>query len=234
MIDSVDGPRSDRTRFRGDGGVGEKRGRKCVGSRTLFPSIGLDRYGMSSQSTSPTGYGFGGRLNWLIGGAVGGVAGSLLFGGVLWVVEPAVVIETIPSMYGFAPAETVGWTFHLLHGLVLGILFGFLVTRDPILGTFTADVPIGFLEDTGPGVRLVLAGLVYGFAIWALIPVIAATVWVTFGGAAGPGFPGFALESLVGHLLYGTLLGALFSVFVEIESEAERADAPFDDASESA
>lgn len=161
---------------------------------------------MSSQSTSPTGYGFGGRLNWLIGGAVGGVAGSLLFGGVLWV----------------------------LHGLVLGILFGFIVTREPILGTFTADVPIGFLEDTGPGVRLILAGLVYGFAIWALIPVIAATVWVTFGGAAGPGFPGFALESLVGHQLYGTLLGALFSVFVEIESEAERADAPFDDASESA
>ncbi|TYL38858.1 hypothetical protein CV102_10135 [Natronococcus pandeyae] len=189
---------------------------------------------MSTQSETASGYGFGGRLNWLFGGAIGGLAGSLLFGGLLWVVDPEIVIETIPAIYGFDPAQTVGWTFHLLHGLVLGVVFGFLVTRRPILGTITADTQIGFLARSGPLVRLALAGFVYGLAVWALLPVIAATVWAAVGGIADPGFPAMAFEGLVGHLLYGTLLGALFAVFVDIESDAERTDAPFDDADESA
>jgi hypothetical protein len=185
---------------------------------------------MSTQSETAAGHGFGGQLNWLIGGAIGGVAGSLLFGALLWVVDPAVVTETIPSVYGFDPAETVGWTFHLFHGLVLGVIFGFLVSREPILGTITASVQFSTLENAGLGVRLALAGFVYGLAIWAIVPVFAATVWVAFGGVAELGFPGVAFESLIGHLLYGTLLGALFSVVVDLESQAEATETPFDDA----
>jgi hypothetical protein len=183
---------------------------------------------MSTESRRATGYGFDGELNWVAGGAIGGIAGSLLFGVLLWIVDPAIVTETIPAIYGFDPAETTGWAFHLLHGLTLGIVFGHLVTRETILGTITADSQIDWLDDAGLGARLALAGSVYGLAVWAILPVIAATVWFSIGGTVAA-FPGFAVESLAGHLLYGALLGALFAALVEIESEAERAETPFDD-----
>ncbi|WP_440766182.1 hypothetical protein [Natronorubrum sp. DTA7] len=129
---------------------------------------------------------------------------------------------------------TAGWAFHVAHGLILGSSFGLLVTRGPILGTITADVEIGFLAAMGPGLRLTLAGVVYGLAVWAVLPVIALTLFTTVGGAGDPGFPDMALETLVGHLLYDLLLGALFALIAEIKPEAEATDAPFDEADESA
>lgn len=184
---------------------------------------------MSAQSESPAGYGFSGRLNWLIGGMVGGVVGSLLFGGFLWVVDPAIVAETIPAIYGFDPAQTVGWTFHMAHGVVLGIVYGFVVTREPVLGALTADVQTGFLANRGLAVRLIIAGLAYGLAVWLLLPVITTAVVISVSGVSDPGFPEVVFEALVGHLLYGCLLGALFSVFVDLTSEAESADTPLEE-----
>ena len=187
---------------------------------------------MTTESASPTDYGLGGSTNWLLGGAIGGVVGSLLFGVLLWVVDPAIVTDTIPGIYGFDPdGATLGWVFHLFHGLVLGLVFGFLISRELILGTITADTQFDVLEETGLTVRFVLAGFVYGLAVWALLPVIAGTVLISIGGA-DPVFPAIAVETLVGHLLYGSLLGALFSVFVDTESSAEDVETPFDDASD--
>ncbi|SDK03395.1 hypothetical protein [Natronorubrum texcoconense] len=188
---------------------------------------------MSYQIDDPTTFGVGGSLNWLVGGAVGGAIGSLLFGAVLWLVDPAIVTDAIPGIYGLEPVGTAGWAFHVAHGLILGTVFGLLVTRGPILGTITADVETGFLAAMGPGLRLTLAGVVYGLAVWAFLPVIALTLWATVGGGE-TGFPAFALESLVGHLLYGLLLGALFALVAEIKPKAEATDAPFDEADESA
>lgn len=187
---------------------------------------------MSTESASPTNYGLDGSTNWLLGGAIGGIVGSLLFGALLWVVDPEIVTDTIPGIYGFDTAGGLGWVFHLFHGLVLGLVFGALVSRDPILGTITADTQFDVLEETGLAVRFVLAGFVYGLAVWALLPVIAGTVLISVGGA-DPVFPAIAAETLLGHLLYGLLLGALFSVFVDTESSAEDVETPFDDASES-
>lgn len=180
---------------------------------------------MSAQSESPAGYGFGSRLNWLIGGMIGGVVGSLLFGGFLWVIDPTIVTRTIPQLYGLDPAKTVGWTFHMIHGLILGVIFGFIVTRDPILRLLTTDIQINVLGNRGPAVRLIFAGLVYGLVIWLLLPVITVAVFVSVSGMADPGFPGLVIEAFIGHLLYGSLLGALFSVFVDLSSRAESATA---------
>lgn len=186
---------------------------------------------MGTQSESPAGYGFSGRLNWLVSGAIGGVVGALLFGGLLWVIDPAIVTETIPAIYGFDPARSISWAFHTFHGLVLGIVFGYLVTRESILGALTADTQIGVLRGTGPAVRLVLAGIVYGFVVWALLPVFVLTVVAPVGGMVDLGFSGIALEILVGHLIYGSLLGALFSVFVDISTESETNDASLEETS---
>ena len=187
----------------------------------------------STQSDGPTAVGIGGSLNWLVGGAISGLVGSAAFGVLLWALDPEYVAAGIPAIYGLDPAGAVGWGLHLLHGLVLGAVFGFLVTREPILGTLTADVATGFIAAMGPGLRISLAGLVYGLTIWMLLPMVALSIWATVGGIAETGFPGTAVESLIGHMLYGLLLGALFSLFVETAPETEEADAPFEEASES-
>ena len=114
---------------------------------------------MSNEVATPTEYGFGGSLNWLIGGAVGGVVGSALFGALLWLVDPAIVTDVIPAIYGLEPGA-IGWAFHLGHGLVLGSIFGFLVTRGPVFGTVTADVATGFIAAMGLGTRRARAGRV--------------------------------------------------------------------------
>lgn len=168
----------------------------------------------------------GGTLNWLLGGAVSGLAGSALFGLVLWLVDPAIVTEVVPALYGFEPGA-VGWLFHLAHGLILGVLFGFLVTRDPILGTLSADVETPFIAAMGLHTRFALAGFVYGLAVWAILPVVAQTVLVSAGGLGEPGFPVAASGSLLGHVLYGLLLGALFSALVAVGPEAAGTDDPF-------
>ena len=200
--------------------------------RTLLAVIVIHCIVMSAQSDSPIEYGISGSLNWLIGGAVGGIVGSLIFGGLLWAIDPNILIATIPAIYGLAPAATVGWGVHLIHGLVLGIVFGFLATRDPIIGTLTADVETGFIAAIGPGLRFAVSGVVYGIVVWAVLPVIGLSIWVSVGGVDTLEFPAAALESLLGHLLYGLLLGALFSFFVETVTEAEETEAPFEEASD--
>ncbi len=186
---------------------------------------------MSAGTDSPAEVGFSSRLNWLLGGAVGGAVGAAIFGGLLWLIDPAIVTETIPAIYGLDLAGSVGWLFHLLHGAALGIVFGLLVTREPILGTLSADVETGFIAAMGPSVRLSLAGMVYGLAVWVFLPGVLFSFWVAIGVLTDPGFPTVAVESLVGHLLFGLVLGALFSMFVEVAPEAAETDAPFDEAS---
>ncbi|APW99983.1 hypothetical protein CHINAEXTREME_01945 [Halobiforma lacisalsi AJ5] len=186
---------------------------------------------MSAES-APGSDGIG-TGNWLFGGAIGGAVGSLLFGLVLWLVDPTIVTEAIPAIYGIEPTGTAGWTFHLAHGLVLGVVFGALISRGPILGTVTADVETGFLASMGNGLRFALAGMVYGLAIWAILPLIVVPAWAGIGGIEEPGFPVLAFESLLGHLLYGLLLGGLFSAVADTAPKARDAEAPFEEASDS-
>ncbi|RRJ31834.1 hypothetical protein [Halocatena pleomorpha] len=187
---------------------------------------------MNAQAEDSTKDSIGGSLNWLLGGAVGGVVGALIFGGLLWMIDPEIVIETIPAIYGLSPAGPLGWVFHLTHGLVLGIVFGFLVSRSVIFTTLTADVETDIIATTGPRLRFIAAGIVYGLAVWTVLPVTALSIWIAVGGVNDPAFPATAIESLLGHVLYGLLLGALFSILVDITPEAEESDAPFREASD--
>lgn len=56
-----------------------------------------------------------------------------------------------------------------------------------------------------------LAGLVYGVVIWVVLAALVMPVWL---GAVGfpspPPFPNFAVPSLLWHLVYGAVLGAVF------------------------
>ena len=185
---------------------------------------------MSEDTNTLTNAGVGGRLNWLLGGALGGLVGAALFGVLLWLFDPSIVTEAIPAVYGFEADGTTGWTFHLANGMVLGIVFAFLVTREPILGALTADVETPALDRLGPNGRLMFAGVVYGMAVWAIVPGILFSILMTVWGLESP-FPWGSVYNLVGHLVYGFLLGGLVSVFVDLEHELREADAPFEEPS---
>ncbi len=183
---------------------------------------------MSEEMSTASEAGLRGRGSWALGGAIGGVVGSLLFGIVLWTADPAIITETIPAIYGLE-VGAVGWGFHLLHGLILGVVFGFLVSRSPVLGTLGADVHTQAIADMGLTLRFALAGVVYGLAVWAVLPIVVASVWAAVGGDSAPGFPAMAPVSLIGHLLYGLLLGTLFSLFVDVETVTADEEAPFEE-----
>ncbi|WP_049888653.1 hypothetical protein [Natronococcus occultus] len=171
---------------------------------------------MSTERSETTVADVGG-VGWVVGGAVGGAIGSIAFGAILWLLDPAVVEITIPEFYGLEPVGAVGWGIHAAHGIVLGLLFGFLVTRDPILRTLRMTVDTDALSRTDVWIRVVGAGFVFGLAIWAILPVIVLPVWADTLGAGGAGeFPAFAAESLLGHVLFGTVLGLVFATVVDL------------------
>ncbi|MFC3957493.1 hypothetical protein [Halovivax cerinus] len=183
---------------------------------------------MSTQMDTRARRGLGGTLNWLVGGAIGGLVGSAVFGAILWLVEPTIVREDIPAIYGVDPGS-IGLLFHLIHGLVLGIVFGFLVTRDPVLGTLSADVETDAIAAMGMHTRFALAGFVFGLLVWTLLPVISQSILIAVSGGGESVFPAAAFSSLVGHVLYGFLLGWLFSIVVAVGPAAAGTTNPFDE-----
>lgn len=187
---------------------------------------------MNRHSDRSAERGLAGGANWLVGGAVGGFVGAVVFGVILWLVDPALVTERIPAIYGLETEGPAGWVFHLAHGVVLGVIFALLLTRKPVLGTLTADVETPLLAAMSPTVRITLAGLVYGLAVWVFLPGVITSMLLTAGVVEDP-FPAAATYNLVGHLLYGMFLGALVSLFVDLESQARAAEAPFEEAGDS-
>ncbi|TYL40614.1 hypothetical protein CV102_03330 [Natronococcus pandeyae] len=172
---------------------------------------------MSTEQSETAETGMSGSGGWVVGGAVGGAIGALAFGALVWALDPAVVQAAIPAIYGLDPVGIVGWGIHVAHGVVLGVLFGFLVTREFILGTLRMTVETDALSRTGVWLRVVAAGFVFGLSIWAILPVLVLPAWVEALGADPAGeFPVFAAESLVGHLLFGTVLGLVFATMVDL------------------
>ena len=164
-----------------------------------------------------SGHGIGGTIGWIVGGAFGGALGAIALGLVLWAVDPEVLAVAIPAIYGIEPAGTVGWAIHLGHGAVLGVIFGAIVTRPRVLGALRQDVETEALTYRGSFVRIAATGFVFGLAVWAVLPVLVLPVFVGWVGAGEAAeFPGFAVESMVGHLLFGTILGIVFALAVDV------------------
>lgn len=186
---------------------------------------------MNSRTEAVTDKGISGRLNWFIGGALGGLVGAVIFAGLLWLVDPTTVTESIPQMYGFEGGRLMGWVFHISHGVIFGVIFGFIITRNLVLGILTADVDTPFLDSLSLNVRMMGAGLVYGLSIWAFVTGFVLMVTVTLGDISAP-LPLASASNLIGHLLYGIILGALVSVFTDVEVEAHESEAPFEESSD--
>lgn len=179
---------------------------------------------MSGDTDTTTASGLESRFGWPVGGALGGGLGAVAFGLLLWVFDPAVFEATIPGMYGLEPAGMTGWSIHVLHGALLGVGFGFLVTRKVVLGVLQTDVETPALARVGLTPRLIAAGAVFGLAIWAFFPLIVLPMWVEFVGAETATFPTIAAESLVGHVLFGTVLGTVFASTIDLTEQPAETD----------
>ncbi|WP_331235281.1 histidine kinase [Natronorarus salvus] len=144
---------------------------------------------------------------WWLGGALGGAIGAVGFGALAFLLDPEFLEATVPGLYGVEAATGIGVALHLVHGAVLGLVFAAILGSDAFARTVGEEPVLG---DTAATVRAGLAGLAYGVAIWALLPVVVVPLW-----AAGTGIeaevPTLALESLLGHVVYGLLLGATYA-----------------------
>lgn len=139
------------------------------------------------------------HVAWMAGLA-GGVVGTVAFGIMLTMMMPDVIEVAIPSMYGLAPPRNglAGWAVHVGHGAVLGVVFAGLVSVAGLRG-----------GSTGPQIA---AGVVYGALVWVVLAAFIMPIWLSaVGSPANPPLPNFNVGSLVGHLVYGLLLGGVYA-----------------------
>jgi hypothetical protein len=135
-------------------------------------------------------------------GIVAGLAGGLVFGAVMALMAvPTPDGMKMPMMAMVAKvirsdSLLVGWIYHLFNSAVIGALFGWL------LGA----------RVTGMGAGLAW-GALYGIVWWVLGGLILMPVFLGM-----PAFaplkmmPMIAVGSLVGHLIYGLILGGSYAV----------------------
>jgi len=127
-------------------------------------------------------------------GVLGGLAGSLVMGGLVLVMNDAVLAVAIPSLYGLAPPPNpaLGMGVHLFHGAVLGAVFAGVAQALSIRETN----------------RLVGLGVAWGVLTWIGLAALVMPVWLgAVGSPASPPFPNFAPPSLLWHAVYGLVLG---------------------------
>lgn len=129
------------------------------------------------------------------GGVVAGLAGGAVMGVLLSVMMAPVIEVAIPSMYGLSGA-LAGWVVHLAHAAVLGVGFAALARA----------------ADVRSAAKLVGVGIAYGVVLWVLLAVLLMPLWLSaVGSPANPPFPNPNPLSLVGHIVYGAVVGATFA-----------------------
>lgn len=136
-------------------------------------------------------------------GLIAGLVGGVVMGIMLQTMMTPVIEMGIPAMYGLS-GLAAGWVAHLFHAAVLGVAFAYIVNT-----AGWADRAAEY----GSGIGL---GLGYGVVLWIVLAVLVMPIWLSAVGFAGaPPFPNINVMSLVGHLVYGAVLGAVFAGIAE-------------------
>ena len=156
---------------------------------------------MASETATQRRTGTGTAFTWRPG-AVGGFVGGVVMGLMLQMQMTPVIEMAIPAMYG-ASGLVAGWIAHLFHSVVLGVVFAFLVSA-----TGLRDRAGGYAGGIG-------LGLSYGVVLWVVLAAIVMPIWLsTVGFPGAPALPNFNPMSLVGHVVYGVVLGAVYAAIV--------------------
>ena len=131
-------------------------------------------------------------------GVIGGLGGGLVFGVMMTMMMPNIIEMAIPGMYGL-DGGVAGWTIHMAHSAVLGVVFAAVATAVPQYTDTTA--------------KSLAAGVVYGIVLWAVLATVVMPAWVGALLPMNPPVPDVNPMSLVGHVVYGGLLGVLYALF---------------------
>lgn len=138
--------------------------------------------------------------HWTAGG-IAGFVGGVAMGLMLQTMMTPVITTAIPALYGLN-GLIYGWLIHLFNSVVFGVVFAIGVTSVSSLRGY-ADSIVG---STGLGVG-------YGILVWIGAAAILMPIWLSVVGFPGaPPLPNFNPMSLVGHVVFGLVLGALFPV----------------------
>ncbi|MFH5797382.1 histidine kinase [Haladaptatus sp. CMAA 1911] len=151
----------------------------------------------ATERTSP-------RYEPWLGAIIAGLAGGVAMGIFLLVLSPDALTTVIPALYGQQGA-VAGWIVHLFNSAVLGLVFAAVVSLTSLRRyTDSESATIGL-------------GAVYGVVLWVITGSIVLPLWLQAVGVAGaPAVPTFALPSLVWHLAYGVVLGAVYRYVITL------------------
>ena len=142
----------------------------------------------------------GGSRSSPVNAAIAGVTAGLVFGLMIQFVLGR--MTTIGALYTLGePSLSIGWIAHVVHSAVFAVVYVQVTRAEPLRAY--ADVPT-----TG-----VATGAVFGFALWFVNIGFLWPVWlnlVTPAGDLAMPYHAQAIRPLVGHLVWGGMLGVLF------------------------
>lgn len=126
----------------------------------------------------------------VVAGVVGGLVGGVVFGMLMQMMG---MITTVAQLIG-SGATAVGWLVHLFNSALFGAIFALIV------GQWAGRI--------WPALGL---GLVYGVVWWVVGALLIMPAWL---GMSEMIFTvdSTAVQSLMGHMIYGLLLGGVFVV----------------------
>ncbi|MFB6106538.1 MAG: histidine kinase [Halobacteriaceae archaeon] len=131
------------------------------------------------------------------GGVVAGVVAGAVMGLFVSAMNPPTLRVAIPALYGFAGNGVAGWTAHLSHGAVFGVVFVAALEATPLSR---------YADRTGPAAAL---GVGYGVVLWVIAAGLVMPLWLgALGAPVRLPLPNLALPSLLWHAVYGVVLGA--------------------------
>lgn len=147
---------------------------------------------MSSATETSRAYGFDG--DWASAGVAGFVAG-IVFGLLIQFVVGA--MKAVGALVGM-PGLVTGWIVHLALSIVFGLVFAAIVEWKPFQG---------YASRWTTGIGL---GLVYGAILWVINLAFIWPIWLNMVGfppGATLSVPYLQMKPLIGHLVYGVILG---------------------------
>jgi hypothetical protein len=140
-----------------------------------------------------------------VAGGVAGLAGGVGMGLARWALLPSALETMIPALYGLR-GSLAGWVVHLFHATVFGLVFGAGVRSVASLRRYVAGDRTFDRLRTGARV-----GIAYAVVLWFLGASVVQPLWLGLLGVPGaPPVPTFDPTNLVGHVVYGTVLGVGF------------------------
>jgi signal transduction histidine kinase len=107
-------------------------------------------------------------------------------------------LAVIGALYGVG-WSVVGWVTHLFHSLVFGTVFAAALSH-PRLSALG-----------GRPLRAAAAGVAFGTLLWATAAGVVMPLWLRAVGVQAT-LPSLSVPSLVGHLVWGALLGATYAL----------------------